>query len=360
LIALTRNSGYGRLVENVLEFAKEGATKKNIMDKFNLSRPRVRMLTAELVNRDLLSYHMPLKSFMTTAKGTIYLRRKISSKKQSSKIFKAGDISREPIMLSSKQTLWDARNAMLKYNISRVIVSENDKAVGIVTEKDIARFLYKVTPTRLLSEISLKELAGKKLVTVNEESSIEECAKLMLENHISSLIVTNGEKGIKGIITKTDIVELYAYQAHNSTKVSNIMSKKVHTVAPDETLHMVAMLMVNYNISRVIVERNKKPVGIITSRDFLPISLAYGTDSLGKYWTAKTKQSFIPSGIMGMTLAQDIMTSFPITINMNTGVEDAARIMIRNRISGLPVINGNGILVGILTKTDIVKAKVIV
>jgi CBS domain-containing protein len=43
---------------------------------------------------------------------------------------------------------------------------------------------------------------------------------------------------------------------------------------------------------------------------------------------------------------------------MNAGLSDAAKMMIRNRISGLPVVDGHGNLVGIITKTDLVKAKI--
>jgi CBS domain-containing protein len=67
---------------------------------------------------------------------------------------------------------------------------------------------------------------------------------------------------------------------------------------------------------------------------------------------------FIPSGALAMTLAEDIMTRSLLWINMNAGLSDAAKMMIRNRISGLPVVDGHGYLVGIITKTDVVKAKI--
>jgi predicted transcriptional regulator len=59
----------------VLRLAKGGVTKKAIMDKFSFSRSQVRKVTADLVNKDLLIYHLKLKSFMTTAKGNIYLKK---------------------------------------------------------------------------------------------------------------------------------------------------------------------------------------------------------------------------------------------------------------------------------------------
>ncbi len=47
------------LVENVLQFAKDGVTKKDLMEKFNLSLPIVRRVTPELVGKDLLTQHVP-------------------------------------------------------------------------------------------------------------------------------------------------------------------------------------------------------------------------------------------------------------------------------------------------------------
>jgi CBS domain-containing protein len=276
---------------------------------------------------------------------------------------KAIDICRPIIALNSSRTLLDARNSMLRYKISRIVVSFNGKAVGIVTEKDIANFLYDTPPAKRLSEIALKEMVQKKL-TVNESSTIDYCCKLMLQNNISSLIVNDDQGKDKGIITKTDIVELYAYHQPRHITVYECMSDKVHSVAPDESIHMIALLMNIHKISRVVVQRIMKPIGIVTSRDFLPLSLIHGTGSLGRYWTtrnditlAKKKQRFIPSGMIGIVLAQDIMTSPPITIHKNVNIAEAAKIMIRNRISGLPVINGKGHLVGIITKTDILKSR---
>ena len=55
----------------------------------------------------------------------------------------------------------------------------------------------------------------------------------------------------KGIITKTDIVELYAYHQPRHITVYECMSDKVHSVAPDESIHMIASLMNIHKISRV-------------------------------------------------------------------------------------------------------------
>jgi CBS domain-containing protein len=315
-----------------------------------------------MVNKDLLRYHIILNSFMTTERGHLYLRK---LKTKSAANLKARDICREIIALKPSKTLWDARNEMIKYNISRIVVSDNREPLSIVTERDITRFLYMNPPSRGLNEIALKELVGRKPISVDGDSTIANCAQTMLKNQISSVLVTDSDSKTIGIITKTDIVEVYAYHMLSGIRVREYMSKKVFTVAPDEILHTVAMLMTSHKISRVIVEKKKKPVGIITSRDFLPIGLVYGIGTFGKFWStsgqligSKNRQMFIPSGALAMTLAEDIMTRSPLWINMNARLEDAAKMMIRNRISGLPVVDGHGNLIGIITKTDVVKAKI--
>ena len=357
--SLDKFRGYDTLTNDILKIATKGVTKKQIMDDFSLSRPQLRRLTAELLNKDLLRYHQSLGLLMTSAKGNIHLKK---APKIPSVLLKLTDIARKTITLDSGRTLLDARNFMLRYNISRIAISRNGKTVGLITEKDITRYLYDIPPTKRLSEISLKEFIRKNLITVNENSTIDNCSMLMLKHGISSLIVVDKEGKDKGIITKTDLIEYYAYHQSTHVLVYECMSKKVQSVAPDETIHMIAMLMTTYKISRVVVEKNKKPIGIVTARDFLPISLIHGTGSLGRYWTtrpdmilAKRHQRFIPSGLIGVVLAQDIMTSSPVMTSMNTHIAEAARVMIRNRISGLPVINKKGYLVGIITKTDILK-----
>jgi CBS domain-containing protein len=131
--------------------------------------------------------------------------------------FKAKDIARETIKLGPDGSVYDARNVMVKYNIGRVVVvDKHNKVLGIITEKDIARFLYQEVSNRHLNEIRLDEVMSKNLITVTEDQDVNSCAKIMIENNISSIIVVNNEKNDDGyptrIFTKTDLVEAYARQ----------------------------------------------------------------------------------------------------------------------------------------------------
>lgn len=272
-------------------------------------------------------------------------------------------ITQKAITLEQEMTLLNARNTMIKYNISRVVVVRDHIPVGILTEKDIARFLYSEVPSRRLDEIMVKEIMSKDLVIVEEDSDSRKCAKLMLDKGISSLIVVNRDKKLKGILTKTDLLYAYTQNYAGEHRIGEFMTKRVLTVAPDEALHMSILLMNTHKVSRIVVVKDNHPVGIITGRDLLAVSAVFGTGTFGSYWTLREelveqrkKQAFIPSGMKAIFIASDVMTPNPITIGEESDLADAAYIMLRNRISGLPVVDSSKTLKGIVTKTDIVKA----
>jgi CBS domain-containing protein len=193
--------------------------------------------------------------------------------------FDAKTVMWRPITLLPEQTLSDTRKIMMKYNISRIVVAKRGKPLGIITEKDIARFLYEQIPSRRLDEIRLDEVMTEKLVTVDPETDLRRCAKLMLKEEISSLLVVDAKNNLKGILTKTDLVtafeEYYAF-AH---KVKEFMIDKVITVEPDEPIHSALMLMVRNQISRVLVAQNRHLLGIITGRDLLASGAYFGSPS---------------------------------------------------------------------------------
>src|SRR5215469_13278838 len=156
---------------------------------------------------------------------------------------KAKDLIKQAIIIEPSQTLYDVRSMMIRYNISRVVIAKDNKPLGIITEKDIARFLYKGVPNRRLNEISVNEIMNKDLIKVGEQTNLDICARMMLEKEISSVIVVDNEGVLKGIITKSDMVEAYARHYPRKIKVDQYMTKKVITVAPDENLHMILLLM---------------------------------------------------------------------------------------------------------------------
>ncbi len=271
---------------------------------------------------------------------------------------------KKPISITPNTSLLEAREIILRHNLSRLVVlgSKNAKPVGIITEKDIARTMYTLGD-RPIKSVKVGGFMSKNLITVEKGASIYEVARLMHKHRISSIIVLEKDKTLAGMVTKTDLASVFLTQATEPIKISKVMTRKVVTCMPGDSLLYVESLLINNRISRIVVTRNKKPVGIITYRDFVPAKLPH--------WIAQTAdprevhEYKIGPHVTELQLNQmshllqfravDIMSPSPITVNSDEDLGVAVLLMVRNRISGLPVVK-NSNLVGIITKADIVKA----
>ena len=105
-----------------------------------------------------------------------------------------------------------------------------------------------------------------------------------------------------------------------------------------------------------------KPVGIITTRDMIPKGNYFGglnysnADQIKEFDNIINNNRFSNSKIKMPFAVVDIMTSDPIVIDQDASLNEAAKAMIGNCISGIPVVNKSQEIVGIITKTDIIKA----
>jgi CBS domain-containing protein len=286
----------------------------------------------------------------------------MSQNTNNSFVLNALHVAKPIVSLESDKTFLDARNLMLKYNIKRVVVSSpvDKKVIGIVTEKDISRFFSMYGfDKRKLGEITLEELLQNKteLSVVNKNFSLGICAKLMLDKNISSLLLVDEEDKVNKIITKTDLIALVASHDLGSVAVREYMTQKVITVRPQDNVNIIPELLTRYNISRVIVIRENKPVGIITTRDTMPKGSYFGVLNYSNKDGPKEFENVFSSSKTRVPFAvEDIMTPNPILIDQEGSIRDAAKMMIGNQISGIPVVNNLQELVGIITKTDIIKA----
>jgi acetoin utilization protein AcuB len=124
-------------------------------------------------------------------------------------------MSHPVITMSPDLPIVDALNLMKRERIRRAPVIKDGKMVGIVSDKDLlnasaspATSLSVWELNYLLSKITVKEVMTKKVLSVNENTPIEEAARIMADNKIGGLPVTRGEEVI-GIITETDLFKIF-------------------------------------------------------------------------------------------------------------------------------------------------------
>jgi len=272
-------------------------------------------------------------------------------------------IIKKTITISPNTSLLEARGILLRHNLKRLVVINSKKIpVGIITEKDIAKTIYALGDKPIKS-VKVSGFMSKTLFTVKKTASVYDCAKIMKRHRISSVVVL-GEKGIlEGLVTKTDLASIFLTHAVSPLKVSKIMTRRVITAMPGDSLLYVESLLIHNRISRIVIQRDNIPVGIITYRDFVPAKLPHWISQfadpkeLEDYRTKKDLGEFQVNQMSHLLQfkAVDIMTSNPITVKADEDVSVAVLLMIRNGISGLPVVK-NSKLVGIVTKADVVKA----
>ena len=272
-------------------------------------------------------------------------------------------IVKRSITVKPTTSLLEARDILFKHKIRRLIVlGGNNKPVGIITEKDVAKTVYTLGGKSIKS-VKVSSFMSKKLITVKKNATVYDCAKLMKAKKISSIIVLANKGTLEGIVTKSDLVSVFLTQATKPLKVSEIMTRKVITVTPSDSVLLVESLLINNRITRIVVQRNRKPVGIITHRNFLPAKIPHwiaesaDPKELERYQSSQQLKELQTNQLSYLLpfKAVDIMTPNPITVNVNDDVSVAALLMIRHDISGLPVVR-KSTLAGILTKTDIVNA----
>ena len=272
-------------------------------------------------------------------------------------------IIKKTVTINPDASILDAREVLLRHNLKRLVVIDSKKhPIGIITEKDIAKTIYALGDKPIRS-IKVSGFMSKKLITVKKTNSIYDCAKLMKKNHISSIIVIDSNNVLEGLITKTDLASIFLTHAISPLKVSKIMTRNVITAMPGDSLLYVESLLIHNRISRIVIHRNKIPVGIITYRDFVPAKLPYWISQSAdpkevENYKMKSNHSEFLVNQMSHLLhfkAVDIMSANPITIEFDEDVGVAVLLMIRNGISGLPVVKKSK-LVGIITKADIVNA----
>ncbi|QDI88573.1 CBS domain-containing protein [Candidatus Nitrosopumilus sp. SW] len=274
----------------------------------------------------------------------------------------AGDYKNTPRTIKLESNLDQVLKKIVDEKKSRILVTENDKVTGIVTEKDLGIFLLTDESERKLEDIPLSEIVVKPIM-IDEKTELHKCAETMLKNKIGSLVVsTNGE--VSGIITKTDLIRYYSKEHKGQKIVGEYMSPYYAWQYSDTPLYKVVKKMIDEKISRVILrDHNEIPVGIVTFRDMFELAISLGnkedildnTDPVIS--VVFPRKGFVSeSGFGGSTKIDEIMSKNIISVDYDDDMADAAKMMIEKNINGAGVLSGHGNIIGIISKTDIIKA----
>ena len=150
-------------------------------------------------------------------------------------------MTRNPITASEDMSVVEASELMKKEKVHRLpVIDENKNLLGIITEKDILYASPSPVSTLsihemayLLSKLTVKKLMSKNVVTISRDTTIEEAARLMVNQDLSCLpVVENGK--LIGIVSKSDLfkilLELFGAR-HVGLRLSFLVEDKPGTIA---------------------------------------------------------------------------------------------------------------------------------
>lgn len=160
---------------------------------------------------------------------------------------------------------------------------KEEKFLGIISARRILSYFKDLSIFKVDIESIIRK-RWKGLITVFEDDTIAHAIHLFKTNRISKLIVLNHENKLKGVLSYYDLIKLMIhpkYSGHHGERVNekisffnyrvkNFSKSYVLTLSKENHLIEVINLIVNKKIgSVIIIDKDRKPLGIITTRDIL-------------------------------------------------------------------------------------------
>lgn len=126
-------------------------------------------------------------------------------------------------------------------------------------------------------------------------------------------------------------------------KVADVMTENPLTVGPQDTIRDVEDILDGHNFRQLPVVRGTELLGIITDRD------------IRSFIGGRVFESLEDRDRAMNTTVETVMTTKPVTLSPEDELRDAVELLIEEKIGGIPVVNGEEGLVGIVTHVDLLR-----
>ncbi|MEM1937164.1 MAG: CBS domain-containing protein [Candidatus Caldarchaeum sp.] len=121
------------------------------------------------------------------------------------------------------------------------------------------------------SPLKAGDLMSKPPISVDEEASVDDVARVMWEKGVGSVLIVDRESKLVGIITERDILYAASHlMMGKDVKAKSLMTRNVVTASADDLVASVVEKMKDFNIRHIpVVDAEGRPLGVISSRDIL-------------------------------------------------------------------------------------------
>ncbi|MBQ8373460.1 MAG: CBS domain-containing protein [Candidatus Methanomethylophilaceae archaeon] len=232
----------------------------------------------------------------------------------------------------------DALSVMKERNYQDVPVVDGNEYVGMVSYASILR------KKSVTLDAKVKNLV-RNLPTVSKDMEITKIAEMMVSSNCRQLPILNGKKVI-GVIERNKLIDIARdIKALKEIKVWEIMSNPVESVKVNDLMDDALDLMIREDYRTIPVVNDANQVtGIVGMREIIDNNWKKDNKTIGDLEKSARSQITVES----------IATTSAKTISWDSDVAEAVDIMVENRFSTLPVVEGKE-LVGIITEYDVLE-----
>ncbi|MEL7314829.1 MAG: PAS domain S-box protein, partial [Cyanobacteria bacterium J06559_3] len=227
---------------------------------------------------------------------------------------------------------------------SCVLVVEDSRVVGILTERDVVRLSAEHCP---LDQCLVREVMTQQMITLHETdfTDLLHVVNLLQQNHIRHLPILDAQNRLAGLVTHESLRQIFQpLDLLRLRLVEEMMTRTVVCAAPDASMAAIAQLMANHHVSCVVlVEMDNQatasltiPVGMLTERDVVQLQV------LGLSLETYTAQSVMRQPVLATQAQESLWT--------------AHQIMEHHHVRRLVVTGEKGQLLGIVTQTNLLQA----
>lgn len=240
-------------------------------------------------------------------------------------------------------TLWRAERIMARRRTRQLPVLRSGKLVGMLSERDLLDFRASQPEGWWLAPVARAMHDAPRAVGPDEPAT--EAADRLAASPDGILPIVEGDF-LVGVVTATDLLDadLRASRAALPATVADVMTDSLVTVRPTDSLVEAAALMVDNQIRHLPVMENGALVGMLSDRDIRNLA----GDPV-RFIEARGDDAHDLS-------VRDAMTRTVTTISPDGSIAELAETLADENIGGVPVVDRDGRLVGIVSYVDVLGA----
>jgi CBS domain-containing protein len=142
-------------------------------------------------------------------------------------------MTREVAAVDIKSDVPQLAKKMLELNVGSIIITDKNKPIGIVTERDIVKKI--ISKNRTPSDISIKELMTTPLITIPASEDVTDAMQKMVKLQIRRLPVVENAKLI-GIVTDMDLIAVSAEMGNIFSDLIRMHREKIFAMEPPQKI----------------------------------------------------------------------------------------------------------------------------